>query len=620
MKKRFWSLLLVFSMVFCLLLPFGAFAQEQDRGADCYAFLKNYLLKNGKSSGGVYTYSGVEANDDMAIDITVTYDPKSDQLRFGLSQKQGLASYSAEVAVPSTLKMPYDASQTLTYIGVISNTNKGQIGADFTTESNIPLSGETYDTEDLFPFAIALALRHAQDNLLYGSGYTIADLGFTALFAELYGGHTHETALKNAKEATCTEPGYTGDKVCKICGETVEQGREIPASGHKTETIRAKAATCTEAGYTGDKVCTVCGETVETGSAVPALGHLFDDGVVTKEPTATENGVRTFTCTRCGETRTESIPKLDCPHDYQLQVVAPTCTEDGYTLHVCSICGASFKDSFTVAAGHSTQLRGQKDADCEHAGYTGDLVCTVCGEIVTPGRELPALGHKTELRNAKAATETEAGYTGDEVCTVCGKTVKQGEIIPALGPKTCDGGSQCPSRIFTDVDRTLWYHLPIDWAVTNKVTTGLSAKTFGPDASCTRAQMVTFLWRAVGEPEPKLQSSSFVDVPAGQYYAKAVLWALENGITTGMDAKHFSPDATVTRAQTVTFLWRLKHEPAPTGTASFPDVPADAYYAAAVRWAVENKITNGTGKGLFEPESNCTRAQIVTFLYRAVAG
>ena len=315
MKKRFWSMLLVFSMVFCLLLPFGAFAQEQDRGADCYAFLKNYLLKNGKSSGGVYTYSGVEENDDMAIDITVTYDPKSDQLRFGLSQKQGLASYSAEIVVPSTLKMPYDASQTLTYIGVISNTNKGQIGADFTTESNIPLSGETYDTEELFPFAIALALRHAQDNLLYGSGYTIADLGFTALFAELYGGHTHETALKNAKEATCTEPGYTGDKVCKICGETVEQGREIPASGHKTETIHAKAATCTEAGYTGDKVCTVCGETVETGSAVPALGHLFDDGVVTKEPTATENGVRTFTCTRCGETRTESIPKLDCPHD-----------------------------------------------------------------------------------------------------------------------------------------------------------------------------------------------------------------------------------------------------------------------------------------------------------------
>ena len=545
MKKRFWSLLLVFSMVFCLLLPFGAFAQEQDRGADCYAFLKNYLLKNGKSSGGVYTYSGVEANDDMAIDITVTYDPKSDQLRFGLSQKQGLASYSAEIVVPSTLKMPYDASQTLTYIGVISNTNKGQIGADFTTESNIPLSGETYDTEDLFPYAIALALRHAQDNLLYGSGYTIADLGFTALFAELYGDHTHETALKNAKEATCTEPGYTGDKICKICGETIE-----------------------------------------AGSAVPALGHLFDDGVVTQAPTTTEEGVKTFTCTRCGATRTERIPSLPetgCPHD-------------------------------------ETQLCGEKDADCEHAGYTGDLVCTVCGEIVTPGRELPALGHKTELRNAKAPTETEAGYTGDEVCTVCGKTVKQGEIIPALGPKACDGGSQCPSRIFTDVDRTLWYHLPIDWAVTNKVTTGLSAKTFGPDASCTRAQMVTFLWRAVGEPEPKLQSSSFVDVPAGQYYAKAVLWALENGITTGTDAKHFSPDATVTRAQTVTFLWRLKHEPAPTGTASFPDVPADAYYAAAVRWAVENKITNGTGQGLFEPESNCTRAQIVTFLYRAVAG
>ena len=191
---------------------------------------------------------------------------------------------------------------------------------------------------------------------------------------------------------------------------------------------------------------------------------------------------------------------------------------------------------------------------------------------------------------------------------------------PALAPTECDGGDSCPSKIFTDVSRTGWTHLPIDWAVTTGVTNGLTKTTFGPDASCTRGQMVTFLWRAMGEPEPELQSSEFVDVPAGQYYAKAVLWALENGITTGTNKEHFSPDDTVTRAQTVTFLWRLKNEPVPTGSASFPDVPANAYYAAAVTWAVEQNITNGMGNGLFAPNNNCTRAQIVTFLYRTIVG
>ena len=376
-----------------------------------------------------------------------------------------------------------------------------------------------------------------------------------------------------------------------------------------------------EAGtYTGDKVCTVCGETVETGSAVPALGHLFDDGVVTKEPTATENGVRTFTCTRCGETRTESIPKLDCPHDYQLQVVAPTCTEDGYTLHVCSICGVIQSIGYR-RGGHIPSCGTRRTPPALRPATPATM------SAPSAARSLPrAARSRLWVMTPSSATprlppETEDGYTGDEVCTVCGKTVKQGEIIPALGPKTCDGGSQCPSRIFTDVDRTLWYHLPIDWAVTNKVTTGLTATTFGPDASCTRAQMVTFLWRAVGGSRPELEQlvpwTCCRTVPC----QGRPLGAGENGVTTGMDAKHFSPDATVTRAQTVTFLWRLKHEPAPTGTASFPDVPPGSIMPKrGPVWAVENKITNGTGQGLFEPESNCTRAQIVTFLYRAVAG
>ena len=130
--------------------------------------------------------------------------------------------------------------------------------------------------------------------------------------------------------------------------------------------------------------------------------------------------------------------------------------------------------------------------------------------------------------------------------------------------------------------------------------------------------MVTFLWRAKGSPNPTASTSQFVDVPADQYYTKAVIWAVENEITTGVDSTHFMPNNTVTRAQTVTFLWRMEGKPNPASSASFSDVPANAYYAKAVSWALENNVTTGMGGGVFAPNNDCTRAQIVTFLYRAI--
>ena len=193
---------------------------------------------------------------------------------------------------------------------------------------------------------------------------------------------------------------------------------------------------------------------------------------------------------------------------------------------------------------------------------------------------------------------------------------------PTPTPKPCDGGAACPSRAFVDVDHGAgsWYHLAVDWAVTAGVTNGVDAAHFGPNASCTRGQMVTFLWRAKGSPAPRSTTNPFVDVPQDQYYYKPVLWAVENGITNGMDAKHFGPDSTVTRGQTVTFLWRLEGKPAPKGPGGFSDVAASEYYAEAVAWAVENGITNGVGDGKFAPDNHCTRAQIVTFLWRDLTG
>ena len=169
---------------------------------------------------------------------------------------------------------------------------------------------------------------------------------------------------------------------------------------------------------------------------------------------------------------------------------------------------------------------------------------------------------------------------------------------------------------FRDVAQNAYYYDAVQWAVEKGITEGTSATTFSPDASCTRAQMVTFLWRAAGSPAPKSAANPFKDVSTNDYYYSAVLWAVENGITSGTSADTFAPNATVTRGQTVTFLYRAAGSPAVSG-GSFSDVAADAYYANAVAWASQHNITSGVGNGNFAPNADCTRAQIVTLLYRA---
>ena len=171
---------------------------------------------------------------------------------------------------------------------------------------------------------------------------------------------------------------------------------------------------------------------------------------------------------------------------------------------------------------------------------------------------------------------------------------------------------------FTDVSTDDYYADAVVWAVENGVTQGTGNGSFSPKSTVTRAEAVTFLWRAAGSPEPE-NVSSFADVPADSYYAKAVAWAVENGITTGTGDGMFSPDATCTRAQAMAFIWRSQKSAAADSVNPFTDVAADAYYAGAVQWAVENGITNGSGDGTtFSPNANCTRAQIVTFLYRCL--
>ena len=172
---------------------------------------------------------------------------------------------------------------------------------------------------------------------------------------------------------------------------------------------------------------------------------------------------------------------------------------------------------------------------------------------------------------------------------------------------------------FADVSPDAYYADAVEWAVANGITGGTTATTFSPNNPCTRAHAVTFLWRAAGEPEPETTAMPFTDVAEGAYYYDAVLWAMENGITEGTTETTFSPDAPCTRAQIVTFLWRSEGKPAPQSAMGFTDVAAGAYYFDAVAWAVENGITNGTSAAAFSPYNTCTRAQIVTFIYRCMA-
>ena len=258
-----------------------------------------------------------------------------------------------------------------------------------------------------------------------------------------------------------------------------------------------------------------------------------------------------------------------------MTVTAPTCTEQGYTTHTCA-CGDSYVDSYVAAKGHSWDS----------------------GKVT------------------KQPTETAEGVK-TFTCTVCGET--RTEVIPKLEPKPIDPPTPpTPGNPFTDVASGEYFYDPVLWAVnhTPQITKGTSDTTFSPDATCTRGQVVTFLWRAMGEPEPTSTANKFSDVATSDYFYKAVLWAVEKGITLGTSDTTFSPNDPCTRAHVVTFLWRAEGQPSASGANPFADVASGQYYYSAVLWAVSKNITQGTSAATFSPDNPCTRAQIVTFLYR----
>lgn len=277
--------------------------------------------------------------------------------------------------------------------------------------------------------------------------------------------------------------------------------------------------------------------------------------------------------------------------------------------------------TYTPSADSGSSSSGSSN-NSSRRSYTVSLPTAVKNGVVTSSSRTAEEGDTVTI-----TVTPDSGYKLDslKVTDQNGNTVKLTQksdtkytfIMPASNVTVTASFTESAGLTFKDVAPGAYYYDAVEWAVERGITAGTTATTFSPDDACTRAQTVTFLWRAAGSPAPKSSTNPFTDVAPGAYYYDAVLWAVEQGITTGTTATTFSPDSTVTRAQTVTFLYRAAGSPTATGHNPFADVATDAYYASAVNWAVSEGITTGVTTTAFSPDASCTRAQIVTFLYRA---
>ncbi len=407
-----------------------------------------------------------------------------------------------------------------------------------------------------------------------------------------------------------------GEKLytCTNCGETkTEPVEKLVCTEHAWDKGEVTKEPTYEA--EGEKLytCTNCGETkTEPVEKLVCTEHAWDKGEVTKKPTYEAEGEKLYTCTNCGETKTEPVEKLVCTkHAWDKGEVTkePTYEAEGEKLYTCTNCGETKTEPVEklVCTKHAWD-KGEvtKEPTYEAEGeklYT----CTNCGETKTePVEKLVCTKHKwDEGKIIKEPTFIESGerlFT----CTVCGSTLT--EVLPQIELE----------NPFEDVTDNDWFYNPVLWAYSNGITGGIAANLFGPHESCTRGQVVTFLWAAAGKPEPTSDYNPFVDVVETDYFYKAVLWAVENGITKGVAEDMFGPAQACTRGQIVTFLWAAHNRPEPTLSENpFIDFDSSAYYYQPVLWAVENEITTGIGEGMFGPENICTRCQIVTFLYKA---
>lgn len=427
---------------------------------------------------------------------------------------------------------------------------------------------------------------------------------------------------------TCTEQGYT-HHVCTVKGCTYAPVDDtyVAATDHTWVKTQTNPPTCTEQGTAFYK-CSVCGAT--RTEKIAALGHDLSRCDLKPAATCTQPGRAVGTCARCGVQIDEVIPAKGHDYSYAETSVAPTCTEPGHYKGTCPTCGKDY-DDVVPALGHDWgEWVTSIEPTVSTVGYRYH-VCNRDGCGYREGEDIPKLHTHTwdagvVTQKPTAAEPGVRTYT----CTVCGQT--RTEAIPATGvPETCNGGPACPGYAFQDMPSpTLWSHAGLDYCITHGYIAGTSATTVTPDGECTRAMIVSILYRVQGEPakvngyELKKLAPPFDDVERGRWYTDAIWWAKLTGVVSGMSPSTFAPDDPITRAQLAVILYNYTKQFAPeslteTGSlAGFPDAGSVPSWArTAMAWAVGNGLISGVGENgvsYLRPEGCATRAQVATIL------
>ena len=427
---------------------------------------------------------------------------------------------------------------------------------------------------------------------------------------------------------TCTEQGYT-HHVCTVKGCTYAPVDDtyVAATDHTWVKTQTNPPTCTEQGTAFYK-CSACGAT--RTEKIAALGHDLSRCDLRPAATCTQPGRAVGTCARCGVQIDEVIPAKGHDYSYAETSVAPTCTEPGHYKGTCPTCGKDY-DDVVPALGHDWgEWVTSIEPTVSTVGYRYH-VCNRDGCGYREGEDIPKLHTHTwdagvVTQKPTAAEPGVRTYT----CTVCGQT--RTEAIPATGvPETCNGGPACPGYAFRDMPAPgIWSHAGLDYCVYHGYIAGTSATTVTPDGECTRAMIVSILYRVQGEPakvngyELKKLAPPFDDVERGMWYTDAIWWAKLTGVVSGMSPSTFAPDDPITRAQLAVILYNYTKQFAPeslteTGSLTgFPDAGSVPSWArTAMAWAVGNGLISGVGENgvsYLRPEGCATRAQVATIL------
>ena len=485
-----------------------------------------------------------------------------------------------------TSKVCAAANETDTITIKIESTNYNDITLTLTvtatdktpvTISGLTYANKTYDGNAITPTGTLTVSDNKVPVNELEVLYTSTDgAGYSAATAPKDAG-----AYKVEYKVADSNPNYTGSESYTF---TISK-KDATAAPKAVNITKGSAIPAFELVYSG----LVSGESL-TPSATPIF-TCYETGTTTPVSTSTAAGTYTITWTNMAGTTFTGAGSTN----YTV-TTSPTAT---LTISNPSYSGGgSYTPSYTVSVDKTEN--GTITVSPKSASKGDTVTITVKPD---KGYELEMLKALDKDGDALKLTEKNGKYTFK---MPSGKVTVKGSFV-----------EEAPVQIFKDVPTDAYYYEAVKWAAEKGITGGVGNGLFAPNQPCTRAQIVTFLWRAAGSPAPK-NMSSFADVPADAFYAKAVAWAVENGITGGTGDGKFSPDATCTRAQAVTFLYRAAGSPKVSGSAEFGDVATNAYYADAVAWAAKNGITGGIGGGLFGSDNNCTRAQIVTFLYRSV--